>query len=84
MLANVYNFAIRKLQDDELDGATEEPSKLSFVGLGPEDMFDEGNSMDLSPIKLSHYHNEAGLGMGGDFDNDIDDTFDYRQYLPVT
>lgn len=84
MLATKQHFAIQKLQDDDVDATTEEPLKLSFVGLGPEEMFDEGNSMDLSPIKLSHDQYEGWLGMGGtDFDDDVDDTFDYRRHLAV-
>jgi len=83
MLANTHNFAIRKLQGDDGDATTEEPLKLSFVGLGPEDMFDEGNSMDLSPIRLSHDQHEGELGMGGTDYDDVDDTFDYRRHLAV-
>ncbi|MCJ1249124.1 hypothetical protein MMC30_006347 [Trapelia coarctata] len=84
MLANTHNFAVQRLQGDDVDETTEGPSKLSFAGLGPEDMFDEGNSMDLSPIKLSHENYEAGFGMGGaGFDDDVDDTFDYRRHLAI-
>jgi len=84
MLTNAYNFAVRRMQEDDAETTVEEPSKVSFAGLGPEDVFDEGNSMDLSPIKLSHEHYEAGFGMGGDdFDDDVDDTFDYRRHLAI-
>ena len=84
MLTNAYNFAVRSLQEDAADVNPTAPSKLSFTGLGPEDMFDEGNSMDLSPIKLSHEHYGVGMGVGeGDFNDDVDDTFDYRRHLAI-
>ena len=53
--------------------------------LGPEDMFDEGNSMDFSPVKLSTNHGTKvlraeNIAMGGDWtDGDMDDTFDFRR-----
>lgn len=57
---------------------------------GAEDMFDEGNSLDLSPIKISHstvevsgYENgdervESGLGFTEEM---LDDTFHYRRHV---
>lgn len=63
------------------------------IGTGPEDMFDEGNSLDLSPIKISHPttefsndirtlndHNGSNFGMT---DEGIDDTFHYRKNLQI-
>ena len=58
------------------------------IETGAEDMFDEGNSLDLSPIKISHstvevsgYEDEDGkLGEGFGFTEDmLDDTFHYRR-----
>ena len=46
-----------------------------YEGLGPDDMFDEGNSMDLSPIKISDL-NFTVEGTGGE----VEDTFYYRRH----
>jgi hypothetical protein len=63
------------------------------VGTGAEDMFDEGNSLDLSPIKITHdetmeVHDgfndsgdgsgSSGFGMGNEM---VDDTFHYRRHV---
>lgn len=59
------------------------------VGTGPEDMFDEGNSLDLSPIKLSHrlynyqdpqeyFGDEANIDSTTDA-NALDDTFYFQK-----
>lgn len=53
----------------------------------PDDRFDEGNSMDLSPVKVPH--DDAGTKFPADFDSsdrwgwaeDLDDTFHYRRPL---
>jgi hypothetical protein len=81
MLANPLNYALRNLLGDPL---VETANDASFVGLGPEDMFDEGNSMDLSPIRLNHDfgvefqdENDGGLG------DEVDDTFDYKRHLSL-
>lgn len=61
-------------------------------GTGVEDMFDEGNSLDLSPIKLAHDetmevhegfeggndHSGSSFGMGNEM---VDDTFHYRRHV---
>ena len=58
------------------------------IETGAEDMFDEGNSLDLSPIKISHstvevsgYEDEDGkFGEGFGFTEEmLDDTFHYRR-----
>ncbi|CAD6581432.1 MAG: hypothetical protein ASARMPREDX12_000461 [Alectoria sarmentosa] len=60
------------------------------VGTGAEDMFDEGNSLDLSPIKISHSTVEvSGYGDGDDLfgsgfgftEEMLDDTFHYRRHV---
>ena len=63
------------------------------VGTGAEDMFDEGNSLDLSPIKIAHdetmeVHDgfddggdgsgSSGFGLGNEM---VDDTFHYRRHI---
>lgn len=59
---------------------------------GVEDMFDEGNSLDLSPIKLAHdetfevherleganNHSGSSFGMANEM---VDDTFHYRRHV---
>ena len=53
------------------------------LGTGPEDMFDEGHSLDFSPVKISNGtfdlgggHEGERFGMTGD---SVDDTFHYRR-----
>ena len=62
------------------------------VGTGAEAMFDEGNSLDLSPIKIAHdetmevyggydvgnEHSESSFGMGNEM---VNDTFHYRRHV---
>jgi len=62
-------------------------------GIGPENMFDEGNSLDLSPIRISHEtveidgrednlnESRSGFGMTNEA---IDDTFHYRRQVKAT
>jgi len=63
--------------------------------VGAEDMFDEGNSLDLSPIKITHDETLevpdpfgdgddcSGLGFG--LNNEmVDDTFHYRRHIKAT
>lgn len=68
-----------------------EAAALSTIGAGAEDMFDEGNSLDLSPIKISHSTVEVSA-YGGDGDERsgsgfgfteemLDDTFHYRRQV---
>ena len=76
------------VENTELEAAT-----LS-IGTGPEDMFDEGNSLDLSPIKLSHgvirrgeglegFPTDEGFGMTQATDEDIDDTFLFHRRIGI-
>ena len=91
MLSNAQSYALRRVlvdgddengRDDERDTGREGEigrmlGETEPTLLGPEDMFDEGNSMDLSPIKLSR----EGFGMGMRSEEEVDDTFDYRRHL---
>ena len=52
MLANAENYTVQYAFEE--DETSDLPSVADIVGVEREDMFDEGNSMDLSPIKLSH------------------------------
>lgn len=63
--------------------AAEPEAAALSLGTGPEDMFDEGHSLDFSPVKISNGtvdvgggYNEEGFGMT---DEGVDDTFHYRR-----
>lgn len=57
----------------------------SLEGLGPEDMFDEGHSMDLSPVKIladgGIANDTPALGLSTElgFTSAVEDTFHYRR-----
>ena len=60
-------------------------SELKCSGTGPEDLFDEGNSLDLSPVRFEATAefgslNDIGSGFGAS-DEIIDDTFQYRKQI---
>lgn len=89
MLANAHNYTTGSVYDSE----GEETGLLDtedVVPAGPEDMFDEGNSMDLSPIKLfrglggmetREREDSTGSELLGEWDvsGDLDDTFHFRR-----
>lgn len=96
MLSTANSYVIKSV--DGNDDVPQGPTPLfnftdlrpGFSGLGPEDMFDEGNSMDLSPIKLSTDHytrmgaalDESGVGeTTWNGSEEIDDTFNFRKVL---
>ena len=64
-----------------------QPLKAKSFGVGPEDVFDEGNSFDLSSIKVSadgaltnDLEDSSGHDQTGQWNlsEDIDDTFHYK------
>lgn len=87
MLGNAYNYVIGKIsRNGELVSL---PKEIEMTGAGPENMFDEGNSLDLSPIKVSH--DEVTMEARGDssaleyseqwnVSDEVDDTFNYRRH----
>ena len=84
MLGNQHNYVVGHLYDDG--------EHISFSGdgvvvpKGPEDMFDEGNSMDLSPVKVPQREMEdsaEGLGGPWNMSGDMDDTFHFRRQTAV-
>ncbi|MCJ1308523.1 hypothetical protein MMC25_002176 [Agyrium rufum] len=99
LYANAHNYAIVRIPTEnemtnESGNATSQimlrsgfttPSGERSL-LGPEDMFDEGNSMDLSPIKLSTgtftrvmgYRQDEEIQDGEIDDGSVDDTFDFK------
>lgn len=88
MVGNAQNYVDVHLDyDGEL---TSSFKKAKLVGAGPEDMFDEGNSLDLSPIKILHDEPRGDTeddfltyGQPGQWNvaEDVDDTFYYRRHV---
>ncbi|MCJ1443929.1 MAG: hypothetical protein MMC23_004429 [Stictis urceolatum] len=67
----------RLLDRGNADGADFLRSSVPITGEGPEDAFDEGYSMDLSPVRLS----EVGIKIGdeGNGGKEVDDTFGFKK-----
>ena len=90
MLSSSHRHATAQIS--ATDGSTVVPIASSLaepeaaalsMGTGPEDMFDEGHSLDFSPVKISNGnvdlgggYDEGGFGMTGEI---VDDTFHYRR-----
>lgn len=60
-------------------------SAAGFSERGPEDMFDEGNSMDLSPVRLSTGTFTRAINFDEDMsmmegNSEMDDTFDFKKH----
>lgn len=89
MVTNTHNYVVVSLNTDGV--VVPVPLSGRTISSGPDDRFDEGNSMDLSPIKISQDSTTANL-IGGLTESsnqwgqtvDLDDTFDYRRPLKVT
>lgn len=82
MLGNAHNYVTGQIsRNGELASL---PRKIEITGAGPEDMFDEGNSLDLSPIKLSMEAGgtSSGFAHSGQWNvsDEVDDTFQYRRH----
>lgn len=60
------------VQGQQIPWQEEHDDSNELSGLGPEDMFDEGNSFDLSPVKLYDGH------VQDDLLDRVEDTFQYR------
>ena len=93
----LIRFMLSTTKSYALSGINGEQDIPSLPGMvksrcsGSEDMFDDGNSMDLSPIKINHNDfttnlvnesSEIGLGEQWDPSLELDDTFDYRRRIP--
>ena len=88
ILGNAYNYTIGSAYDGEEDSETALLDTEDKIPAGPEDMFDEGNSMDLSPIKLfgglgavEAEDDSVGSGLSGAWNvsGDVEDTFHFRR-----
>ncbi|KAL8665414.1 MAG: hypothetical protein Q9202_002307 [Teloschistes flavicans] len=82
MLSNVNQTAIERLTLDGEISSWQEKGK----SLGPEAMFDEGNSLDLSPVRMSgdgtNPNETTALGLSTQLGHslDVDDTFRFRRH----
>ena len=92
MISSAHRYTTACISPDGEIIAETIPLEAAAISLeaGPEDMFDEGNSLDLSPIKISHSTVEVsafgdgdeGSGSGFGFTEEmLDDTFHYRRQL---
>ncbi|KAL8918205.1 MAG: hypothetical protein Q9208_007481 [Pyrenodesmia sp. 3 TL-2023] len=81
MLTNSEQLALGQFAPD---GAESQANGHFLDGLGPEDMFDEGHSLDLSPARLLEQDTMAddtaapGLSTQLGFTSIVEDTFHYR------
>lgn len=92
LITSTHQYTTARISSDgEVlpDAVFPEAAAIS-IDTGAEDMFDEGNSLDLSPIKISHstvevsgyegQNENSGSGFG--FTEDmLDDTFHYRRHV---
>lgn len=83
MLGNMEQFVIGHFTPDGEDIPWQRRDDY-LDGLGPEDMFDEGNSLDLSPAKMpegatSDDTPALGLSTQLGYTSTIEDTFHYRR-----
>lgn len=84
VLGNTDQFALGRFTP-EGEEASPHSNGAVLEGLGPEDMFDEGHSLDLSPIGMSHdgalANDTPALGLSTQlgFTSAIEDTFHYRR-----
>ena len=88
--ANQYTTALISSDGEVLAEAVPPEAAAASNETGAEDMFDEGNSLDLSPIKISHSLVEvSGYEDGNDRSGSafgfteemLDDTFHYRRHV---
>ena len=92
MISSAHQYVIAQISKngDLISEVGEFDLGFKSVGTGAETMFDEGNSLDLSPIKIAHdetmevhggyddgiEHSESSFGMGNEM---VNDTFHYRR-----
>ena len=93
MITSAHHYTTARISSDGevlLEVVSPEAAAPVSIEAGAEDMFDEGNSLDLSPIKISHstvevsgYENgDERSGSGFGFTEDmLDDTFHYRRHV---
>ena len=93
--AHQYVTAQISRNADVISAVGESDQEFKSVGTGAEPMFDEGNSLDLSPIKITrdetlevyggydggNEHSESSFGMDNEM---VNDTFHYRRHVKAT
>ena len=86
MLSSMHNYATAQIMSN--GQGILQPLKAKSFGAGPEDMFDEGNSFDLSPVRIpseegpaDNFKNSPGHDQSGssNLSDDIDDTFQFKR-----
>ena len=92
MISSAHQYTTARISSDGeivADAILPEPGAIS-TDMGAEDMFDEGNSLDLSPVKISHSTVEVSAYGDGDdrsrsglnfTEEMLDDTFHYRRHV---
>lgn len=92
MLSSAHHYATAQISVLEgqpivpLEPPFAEPEAAALsIGTGPEDMFDEGHSLDFSPVKISNGAVDLGAGYAEDdfgmTGEGVDDTFHYRKNI---
>lgn len=92
MISSTHRYSTARISSDGevIAEAAPPEAAANAVDTGAEDMFDEGNSLDLSPIRISHSTVEvSGYGDGEDHygsgfgftEEMLDDTFHYRRHV---
>ena len=92
MISSAHQYTTARISSDgEVIAEVMAPEAAAIsLEAGAEDMFDEGNSLDLSPIKISHSTVEVSAyggrddqsGSGFGFTEEmLDDTFHYRRHV---
>lgn len=94
MLSSTHEYLTALLQENgEILPNPFRAEGVQSVGVGAEILFDEGNSLDLSPIKISHEmmgvdeswpnendHSRSSFGFG---EGVLDDTFQYHKHAKL-
>ena len=84
MLGNTEQYTTGQFTEDGEDDCGQASSE-SLNDLGPEDMFDEGNSLDLSPVKKDRGYaildDTPALGLSTQlgYTSTVEDTFHFRR-----
>ncbi len=92
MVNSAHQYTTARISSDGelIEDAMPPEMAVASIDPGAEDMFDEGNSLDLSPIKISHStvevsgyedgndHSRSGFGFTEEM---LDDTFHYRRHV---
>lgn len=90
MLSSAHQYSTVQIssEGEVIPPRPQAEEQMRTVDAGAADLFDEGNSLDLSPIKLSHDTVEISVGysLGNEdsssgFGDELADTFHYRRHI---